>query len=142
MRSEDHGPGREQIIDELRLLLDAVAFRAEEYLAGCGDGEGDAAGEGQDRTGSAPCGWCPLCAVASILRGQRPELSARVTEQLAGLVTVLRQVLVDERGSPGATADSGTSDDPESGIDPSSPKVQRIDVRRVRGRVSREERGC
>ncbi|MER6876873.1 hypothetical protein ABT279_42655, partial [Amycolatopsis sp. NPDC000673] len=41
------------------------------------------------------CGWCPLCAIVAVVRGERPEFVARVLEQAAQLVALLRAVLAD-----------------------------------------------
>ncbi|WP_243789208.1 hypothetical protein [Saccharopolyspora gloriosae] len=138
--------GRDRVSEEFRLLLDAAAWRAEEYLRGVGGAEHSAHAEhssaerpeagrsDEQRAGSATtCGWCPICAVATLLRGERPELTSRLTEQLAGLIDLLRESLAEHRrphaepaaepGGPGAA-------------EPGAPKVQRIDVRRVRGRAA------
>lgn len=126
----------DQIAEELRMLLEATASRAEGYLNGLGAAAGDdAAGTGR-RSTSASCGWCPVCAVVSIVQGERPELTARLTEQLTGLVTLLRQTLTEEQRRPG-TADAGVEPEAEQ-----SAKVQRIGVHRVNGRVLGAERKC
>ncbi|TWF94155.1 hypothetical protein [Saccharopolyspora dendranthemae] len=109
----------DRLLEELRLLLDALAGKAEEYLRGC---EREPR---QDESG-AGCGWCPLCAAMALARGQRPELN----DQLLGIVGLLRQALVDH-------------DVPEQGeqAEPSQPeetKVQRIQVQRVAGPVLAE----
>jgi hypothetical protein len=54
-------------------------------------GEPDAEPRETPRT----CGWCPLCAIVAMVRGERPELAARVMEQAAQLVALLRAVLAD-----------------------------------------------
>ncbi|MCI2421284.1 hypothetical protein MOQ72_27960 [Saccharopolyspora sp. K220] len=108
----------DQLVEELRLLLDALAGKAEEYLRGCG-----ASAEADSKSG---CGWCPLCAAVALLRGQRPDLN----DQLLGIVQALRQMLVDQH--PAASEE----DSPE---EPAEPKVQRIRVRRVDGRVLAED---
>ncbi|RRO14887.1 hypothetical protein EIL87_19400 [Saccharopolyspora rhizosphaerae] len=107
----------DRLLEELRLLLDALAGRAEEYLRGC---------EREPRQGETGCGWCPLCAAVALARGQRPELS----DQLLGIVQVLRQALVDH-------AEHATAEQPEE-PEPEEPKVQRIQVQRVAGPVLAE----
>ncbi|MBB5068163.1 hypothetical protein [Saccharopolyspora gloriosae] len=140
------GAGRDRVTEEFRLLLDAAAWRAEEYLRGAGGAEhaehaaddADGTGQGSDRRRSesaSSCGWCPICAVVALLRGERPEPTSRLTEQLAGLVELLRESLAEhgrapaEPAPPTAPGDSGDAEPP-------APKVQRIDVRRVRGRAA------
>ncbi|HJQ48626.1 MAG TPA: hypothetical protein VJ870_20220 [Amycolatopsis sp.] len=82
------------LADELRMLVDMVIERAAPWLEGVvGAGHGAAEGENPD------CGWCPLCAIVALVRGERPELVARLAEQLAQLVALLRAVLAD-RWSP------------------------------------------
>ncbi|RZQ63192.1 hypothetical protein [Amycolatopsis suaedae] len=125
------------LTEEIRLLVEMVVERAAPWLESL-----VAAGHGQDRaeppeTQHGPaCGWCPLCAVVAVVRGERPELVARVLEQAAQLVALLRAVLADrwapEEGMhmPGFTpAGAPAPREPAR-----SERVQRIPVRR------REER--
>ncbi|EQD86433.1 hypothetical protein GCM10009533_27480 [Saccharopolyspora spinosporotrichia] len=122
-------PGRDQVAEELRLLLDGLAVRAEDYLRGVGE-------SGVPCEGG--CGWCPVCAVVAIARGERPELTAK----LADLVHALREALAEHSGhpSPGPATEAATGTAPEPGGEPeaAATKVQRIDVRRVGGRVFSE----
>jgi len=115
----------ERVVDELRALLEAVASRAQEYLQGI-DAE-----QGAQCSAAAPCGWCPVCAAMSFARGQRPELSSRLGEQLTSLVALLRQVVEEQRTTTGADAGQQPSPQPSSG-------VQHIAVQRVRGSVLEE----
>lgn len=106
----------DRLLEELRLLLDALAGKAEEYLRGC---------EQDPKQGESGCGWCPLCAAMALARGQRPELN----DQLLGIVQLLRQALVDH--------DEHTAREPED-PQPEEPKAQRIQVARVAGPVLAE----
>ncbi|TDD54042.1 hypothetical protein [Saccharopolyspora elongata] len=112
MRDES---GYDQLLDELRQLLDVIAGKAEDYLSSCDEGAEPGSGTG--------CGWCPLCAAVALLRGRRPELD----DQLLGIVQSLRQMLSDQR--PAEAPEESEEDVPA----PS--KVQRIAVRRVAGPV-------
>ncbi|MDR7303099.1 hypothetical protein [Haloactinomyces albus] len=146
-----HG-GRDRTGEELRWLLDALAFRAEEYLLGLGRGPDEQAG-GADtaaderlRCSSAgTCEWCPLCAAMSFLRGDRPELATRMSEHLAGLVTVLRRILAEQDDSPRdaerTRPETANGFSPEPGPDNDAPPVQRIGVQRVHGSVLRPSEG-
>lgn len=58
----------------------------------------------------ADCQWCPLCQLMSVLRGDRPEVTERVAEAGAALLTAVR-ALVDSAGQA-----------------PAAPRVQRIDL--------------
>lgn len=130
---------------EFRLLLETLAHRAEEFLHGLGaDGDvTDGRAPREDGSEAATSREnCPMCAVLAVLRGERPELTSTVLEQLAALLAVVRRALDEhgrQAGHSGATtgrtgAGSGPNDVPEPD---SSTKVQRIDVRRVRGNVVR-----
>ncbi|RCW44047.1 hypothetical protein DFQ14_105192 [Halopolyspora algeriensis] len=138
--------GEDRSGEELRRLLDALAFRAEEYLLGLGHGTdaqadgGDAAiGERARHASSGTCDRCPLCAAMALLRGDRPELSARLSEHMAAFVTLLRRVLAEEgeaaAGNEQASAETAEDLSPDSADRTGSSKVQRIDVRRVGGNV-------
>jgi hypothetical protein len=98
-----------RLAEELRLLLDALAERAQPWLNRLAT-EPDA-----DHT-PATCGWCPVCAGMAVLRGERPELAVRAAEHAAGLVAVLRSALAQTDPPPPA----GAPDD----------RVEHITVRR------------
>ncbi|GAB3281330.1 hypothetical protein [Parasphingorhabdus pacifica] len=128
---------REEMTEEFRRLLDAAATRAEEYLRGLGESED----EDVTPSCSTACGWCPVCALAAALRGQRTGNTTRMVEQMTAFVRLLRQALA-EHAARQASERSGAAD-PESGEAAArgragaSDKVQRIDVRRVSGSVVR-----
>ncbi len=69
---------------------------------------------------SAACAVCPLCQVIALLRGDRPELIARLSEIAAGLLGVLGEALAAHEHSAG----HGTRDSPE---DPPG-RLQPIDL--------------
>lgn len=93
---------------EIMLLIEMIVEHAAPWLDGLvaaghtgglfGSASEDATGE--HSASQYDCGWCPLCAVVSMARGNQPEFSARAIEQLAQLVGVLRAVLAD-RWYPG-----------------------------------------
>jgi hypothetical protein len=108
-----------RLAEELRLLLDALAERAEPWLhrlAQAPDGE-------QAGHTPATCGWCPLCAGLAVLRGERPELAQKAAEHTAGLLTVLRSALADHESAPPAEQPPAES----------TQRVQHIAVRRSDG---------
>ncbi|MEU3270715.1 hypothetical protein ABZ639_07695 [Saccharomonospora sp. NPDC006951] len=127
--SGDHDEGV-RLAEEIRLLIDMVVERAGPWLDGLlASGHGGAeAGHGPPR--SRGCDWCPLCAVVAIARGERPELAARLAEQAAQLVALLRAVLADrwepQEGvhMPGFSPPPRREPEPEGG-----PEVQRVTVR-------------
>jgi hypothetical protein len=108
-----------RLVEEVRLLLDAVAERAGPWL---------------DRvSASAPPGStcrCPACAVVALVRGEPNELAARSLDRAADLVALLRAVLAD-RWQPGSPHMPGFTPPPRPAARPGErPRVQRIPVRR------------
>ncbi|ASR35388.1 hypothetical protein BAY61_10700 [Prauserella marina] len=128
--AEDQNEGV-RLAEEIRLLIDMVVERAGPWLDGLlasGHGSGTGAEHGPARPRG--CDWCPLCAVVAIARGERPELAARLAEQAAQLVALLRAVLADrwepQEGvhMPGFSPSPRPEPEPEGG-----PEVQRVTVR-------------
>jgi hypothetical protein len=68
---------------------------------------------GPDGHMGAECQWCPLCQFMSVVRGERPEVTARVAEAGTALATAFRALM-----------DAAT---PKSD-DSTQPRVQRIDL--------------
>jgi hypothetical protein len=111
-----------RLVEELRLLLDAVADRAGPWLDRVSASTHDEHG----CPAEAPwwAGWCPLCALVAVVRGEPSELAARSLDRAADLVALLRAVLAD-RWEPGTPHMPGFTPPPRP-----SPRVQRIPVRR------------
>lgn len=107
-------PVDSKLAEELRLLLDAAAERAQPWLHRVA-----AEGEHDGRT----CGWCPLCNAVALARGDRSELAAKAAEHVAGLIAVLRAALAE----PAPPADPGSADPAEPAA-PGKPRVQHIPV--------------
>ncbi|MEU8637413.1 hypothetical protein AB0C38_34995 [Amycolatopsis sp. NPDC048633] len=129
MSEEDEAAGP-RLAEEIRLLAEMVVEKAAPWLEGV-----VAAGHGvpdEAKPDASACGWCPLCAIVAVVRGERPEFAARLLEQLAQLVALLRAVLAD-RWEP----DEGVhmpgfrpAPRPTATDDMASPRVQHIAVRR------------
>jgi len=102
-----------RLVEELRLLVEAVAERA---------------GPSLDRLAAEPpdssCSWCPLCAAFAVVRGEPHALAGRGLDAAADVVALLRAVLAD-RWEPGVPHMPGFTPDEKP-----SPKVQHIPVRR------------
>ena len=103
-----------RLAEELRLLVDALAERAQPML----NRLAAPTGETGEHT-PATCGWCPLCAGIAVARGERPELAVKAAEHAAGLLAVLRMALQQQRTEP------APADEPQA-----PPRVQKITVRR------------
>jgi hypothetical protein len=119
-----------RLAEEIRLLVEMVVEKAAPWLEGV-----VAAGHGADphaevKPDSSACGWCPLCAIVAVVRGERPEFAARLLEQLAQLVALLRAVLADRWEPDGGVHMPGFRPEPKPAADASSPRVQHITVRK------------
>jgi hypothetical protein len=122
---EEHGP---RLAEEIRLLAELVAEKAAPWLEGV-----VAAGHGsteEPRPDGSACGWCPLCAIVAVVRGERPELVTRLVEQLAQLVALLRAVLADRWEPDEGVHMPGFRSAPRPDRPRESPRVQHITVRR------------
>ncbi|WP_410653380.1 hypothetical protein [Amycolatopsis sp. cmx-4-54] len=86
--NENTGSGPLDLAEEIRLLVELVVEHAAPWLEGL-----ISAGHGCTDHDSG--GWCPLCAIVGIFRGERPEFVAGLMEQAAQLVALLRAVLAD-----------------------------------------------
>lgn len=113
------------LADEAARLADA----ARTWARGEAPGRASAA-VGHMATGDAACCVCPVCTVIVLLRGERPELTGRLAESLAGLVTAGQGLLetlsavtaeVREQATPNGNPQAA-SQDPE----PPASRVQRI----------------
>jgi len=133
-----------KLAEEIRLLVEMVIERAAPWLEGvmaAGHGEHPGTGEpgGADLPGvedsTSGCGWCPLCAIVAVVRGERPEFVARVLDQAAQLVALLRAVLADrwepDEGvhMPGFRPSARPPASEPATTAPSSSRVQHIAVR-------------
>jgi hypothetical protein len=129
--TEPQGPGS-RLVEELRLLLDAVADRAGPWLDRVAASSHEEHAELLDQRDDP--GWCPLCAVLALIRGEPSELASRSLERAADLVALLRAVLAD-RWEPGVPHMPGFKPAPRrhrpAGHPAQAPvRVQRIPVRR------------
>nr|CEL18733.1 hypothetical protein [Kibdelosporangium sp. MJ126-NF4]CTQ96415.1 hypothetical protein [Kibdelosporangium sp. MJ126-NF4] len=72
-----------RLLDEIVLLMDAVAERLGPYL--------DQVAAEHD----GPPDKCPLCAVGALVRGEPNDLAATTLDRAADIVALLRAVLAD-----------------------------------------------
>jgi hypothetical protein len=108
-------------LDQGRRLLDAFlqGTAADPSTTDDEDG-GKAAGHRSD------CSWCPLCQVAAVVRGERPEVSAALADILDTTATALRTFAAAAADAQPSAAPSAGDGDPGDGDPPSA--VQRIDI--------------
>jgi hypothetical protein len=93
-----------------RTMLDRLEpwlVRVREQAAAGADLDSEASGDGEPVP--AACAVCPVCAVIALIRGERSELAVRLTDQAAGLVSVLRTALDEGSTAPGRTAPGSTA---------------------------------
>lgn len=117
-----------RLAEEIRLLVELVVQRAAPWLDGV-----VSAGHGVAAMTPEGCGWCPLCAVVAVARGQRPEFVAKLAEQAAGLIALLRAVLADRWAPDDGVHMPGYQPEPKPEPAPKpaeSPTVQHIPVHR------------
>lgn len=88
-----------ELAGEVRLLLETMLERIEPALRktalGLGETEWDS------------CTWCPVCALAALVRGQRHDVVTAVAEHGTAIVTVLREALAGEPVEPRMPGDDG-----------------------------------
>jgi len=96
--TEKTGYDGASLTEEIRLLVELVVEHAAPWLDGlvsAGHGTEHTKEDRDVATPSGNCGWCPLCAIVNVVHGERPEFVARLLEQAAQLIALLRAVLAD-----------------------------------------------
>lgn len=137
--------------NEIKQLVDLVVEHSESKVDGlirAAAMAGEAGHLGEVGAEGTSCGWCPICAMVNVTKGERAELSGKMIDQLTHLVAVLRAVLAD-RWNPGegvhmpgfqqAAAEPVVADPewpaaeaaPSDPAAPLGPRVQRIPVVKV-----------
>ena len=81
-----------------------------------GAGDGEAAG-----AHPTDCHWCPVCQLAAVVRGERPEVTDALADVLTAAAAALRNV--SERASA-AAAEREAAEEPA----PPAPPVQHIEI--------------
>jgi hypothetical protein len=120
--------GHSDAAEELRLLVIALLDRLQPGVRGLLAAMREAGAQqsaehgnehGTEQAGHQPtaCGWCPVCSAIALVRGERPELAARIAEHADDLLLAMRAVLEQPVAEPPDTAAQGP------------PRVQRIVVR-------------
>lgn len=91
------------LAEEARRLAEAFSDWSHDHTVGLA----------ADAATAEECRYCPLCQLIAVVRGQRPEVSARLLESGAAFLEALRTLLTP--------ADGHCEDEPP-------PRVQHIDV--------------
>ncbi|MEE2031540.1 hypothetical protein [Rhodococcus chondri] len=108
--SADH----DALLADLRVLVETVLDRIETAVQQTPDTKSDAAAAHSDAAAVPAsdngCTWCPLCAVAALLRGENHELIDRLASHLAALMALVRELLARYLPSPHPGPDD--TDDP------------------------------
>ncbi|MDV2475231.1 hypothetical protein F8M49_06955 [Rhodococcus zopfii] len=120
------------LVGELRLLAEAVLDRVDrvvqQYAAAqqagaaqdpqptdTGVAGADAPGAGAPAP-SGGCDWCPVCAIAALVRGESHELLTRLATQVAAIIALIRELLARylpapaDPGGPESTPPSEPAD--------------------------------
>lgn len=110
------------LAQEAALLLDVMADRLTSIKPGDPDGDvrpatqtGPAAGRCPEcgAVPDAPCTACPLCRFLAVLRGERPEATARLVDGALLIVRTLRSLIPDAPEEP--PAPPASSHEPPTG---------------------------
>ncbi|MGY2067362.1 hypothetical protein [Blastococcus sp. SYSU DS0619] len=108
-------------LDQARRLADAVRAPAE-----------PAPGATADEHGS-DCRWCPVCQLAAVVRGERPEVTAALADVLTATAAALRALAEppaepaagDAPEAPTEATAPTAAEDPPAG---EQPTAQRFDI--------------
>ncbi len=121
---------------EVRALAELLAEALEPWaqrLRDSADGR-----DGQPGTAvPSSCTWCPVCAVLGTLRGERPELAARLAEHGVGLLSALRELLAAHSAPDRGGEPDGANGSPGAGRS----GAQHVPVRRAGGLRERADGG-
>jgi hypothetical protein len=119
--SRDAGTPRPLAEDALRLVSSV-----QDWAQGWADGWAERhRGEASGPHLAAECQWCPLCQFVAVLRGERPEVTERLTEAGTALLAAVRAVAEAAAGGAAGDGAGASSGDPGA---PATPRVQKIDL--------------
>lgn len=85
------------LAEEFRVLARLALERMEPLLRGAEEQSSDTPWQG--------CTWCPLCAVAALVKGERHPLLGVVARESEHLLVLLREVLREHGANPPPPAD-------------------------------------
>lgn len=85
--------GHSDVAADLWALAENVLTRLEPVLR--------QAVEDQSERPQQGCSWCPVCALAALMRGEQHDLITLVASEGAAVLALLRQLMSDHAGSQG-----------------------------------------
>lgn len=88
---------------ELLALAETVLARMEPILRKASAAQADRVPQG--------CSWCPVCALAALVRGEQHELLDLVATEGTVVIAALRQLLADHATQSSAHTDAGPTTD-------------------------------
>ncbi len=98
--------------------------QARRVVAGLGQSLGAASAGPSADDHPDDCRWCPVCQVAAVVRGERPEVTTALADALSAAADALRRAAA----APAAPAEEPTDEPPAAdGAEP-GPPVQRIEI--------------
>ncbi|QNG18509.1 hypothetical protein G4H71_00990 [Rhodococcus triatomae] len=119
--NDDHA----RLVAELQALAETTLDRIEPLVERLAAGEipGIPGADAPEFTG---CHWCPVCALAALVRGEQHELLAALSGHALTIVMLLREILAEhgtrtppEGGGPDAGPPAGDSPDATESPGPS-----------------------
>jgi hypothetical protein len=93
--------------------------QARRLVTGLGQTLGAALREGDAAAHPSDCRWCPVCQVAAVVRGERPEVTDALADVLTAAAAALRSV-----AEPAPAAEPEAAEEPP----PPAPPVQHIEI--------------
>ncbi|WP_072688646.1 hypothetical protein [Rhodococcus marinonascens] len=119
--NDDHA----QVMEELRVLAESVLDRLEPIVRRAAAPHPQESGEevAADTSQRSGCTWCPVCALAALIRGEQHELVTLLAGQASVLIVLLRQILDEHRvhGAPGPDGAGASSSGATEGTTDAEP---------------------
>lgn len=108
-----------KLLAEFRVLADTVLSRIEPIVAQMAEGRTNASADLEPSEGLpafSGCSWCPVCALAALMRGEHHELLAILAGHAAVLLALLRELLDEFLGDGRTASDEKPDGGPGGGV--------------------------
>ncbi|MCZ4519242.1 hypothetical protein O4220_12020 [Rhodococcus ruber] len=99
--------GHSELGADLLALADTVLTRLDPILR--------RVAETQQERDQQGCSWCPVCALAALVRGERHDLIELVASEGAVIIALLRQLLADHTNTDHTNTDHTNTDHTNAG---------------------------